>query len=750
MQRINEEFSNINSGNLKVKPFVISGNGEIFDSDYEVKINKKSGRASLSKLHNNCFKDDLYFEFRKGEIICQRYFENISDNEIEIKELGFTVSGISFGKPTQDDYFYHNENPRCYMQMTFSIDHRPGKDNASGGEFEEAAGNKWLDEGVVQGRVGASPYQPFPAILLSNYYSNLGLVHGTLSQKVFYHNYDFFHKDNAISLVIYSSFKGLDRMCVKPGRVLVDEWYIGRTDKADDIESIFENYTNILRKKLPVAYGRTDINRDNMVWGSWNDGVFRDVTEKLVLREAEYLKENFPTVRWIQLDDGYAKYAVQENIAHGLGMPYEGEEGIDKEKFPDGLRSLSDKIREIGLRPAIWIGGFCPNTTKIHTEHPDWFIDYTYRTKGRTNPIDVSVPEAREYMEHAINVLCRKYRFEAVKHDFWSYSFEDSNIVFRNKDKSGYEYRKWWLKVLRDAIPADGYLQTGCDIVMGNPFLGEYFTNYRYGIDIGDGNWENVKTNYLWGMACFSLHTGDLFVPNSDSVGMLPGLSDDEAYFCINYCLVTHSMVEIAGLLSKAEHNERYRMLKKAVCNPNNGQDIFFAAYDYRKGGYNVPEIIYFKTPHFSRVKNSELMPVRTVGIFNLSEEIKTYTLNAQMLGLDSEDYILTDVWSGESFDLVNAISFNIRPHASLLLAVSKNKGLQLYDANIRINSVKADGHSLLIETDYAVNSVELSFSEKVRSIYLDGESINFKQNGNSVLFDANTAGTLKISFEIY
>ncbi len=336
------------------------------------------------------------------------------------------------------------------------------------------------------------------------------------------------------------------------------------------------------------------------------------------------------------------------------------------------------------------------------------------------------------------------------KHDFWSYSFEDSNIVFRNKDKSGYEYRKWWLKVLRDAIPADGYLQTGCDIVMGNPFLGEYFTNYRYGIDIGDGNWENVKTNYLWGMACFSLHTGDLFVPNSDSVGMLPGLSDDEAYFCINYCLVTHSMVEIAGLLSKAEHNERYRMLKKAVCNPNNGQDIFFAAYDYRKGGYNVPEIIYFKTPHFSRVKNSELMPVRTVGIFNLSEEIKTYTLNAQMLGLDSEDYILTDVWSGESFDLVNAISFNIRPHASLLLAVSKNKGLQLYDANIRINSVKADGHSLLIETDYAVNSVELSFSEKVRSIYLDGESINFKQNGNSVLFDANTAGTLKISFEIY
>lgn len=749
MQRINDKFSNINCGNIKVSPFVVSGSGEIIDSDYEVKINEKSKRASLCKVYNNSFKDDIYFEFRDGEIICQRYFENISDNEIEIKELGFSVSGISFGEKSQDDYFYHNENPRCYMQMTFGIDHRPGKNTASDGEFEETAGNKWLDEGVIQGRIGASPYQPFPAILFSSYNTNTGLVHGTLSQKVFYHNYDFAHKENAISLVIYSSFKGLDKMCLEPGRVLVDEWYIGRTDKADDIERIFENYTNVLRKKLPVAYGRTDINRDNMVWGSWNDGVFRDVTDELVLREAEYLKENFPTVRWIQLDDGYSKFAVQNNVAHGLGMPYEGDEGVDKEKFPDGLRSFSDKIREIGLRPAIWIGGFCPNTTKIHTEHPEWFIDYSYRTKGRSNPIDVSVPEAREYMENAINILCRKYGFEAVKHDFWSYAFEDSNIVFRNKDKSGYEYRKWWLKSLRDAIPDDGYLQTGCDIVMGNPFLGEYFTNYRYGIDIADGNWENVKTNYLWGVACFSLHTGDLFVPNSDSVGMLPGLNDDEAYFCINYCLVTHSMVEIAGLLSKAEHNERYKMLKKAVCNPNNGQDIFFADYDYRKEGYNVPEIIYFKTPHFSRVENSEFMPIRTVGIFNLSEENKTYTLNTQMLGLDSEEYILTDVWSGESFNLVNTISFNVRPHASLLLAISRKEGIQLYDANIRINSVKADGQSLLLETDYAAKNVEISFSRKVKKISFTDKDISFTRRKNTVSFNIDEKSILKIDFEV-
>ncbi len=38
-----------------------------------------------------------------------------------------------------------------------------------------------------------------------------------------------------------------------------------------------------------------------------------------------------------------------------LGVPYEGDDGIDPVKFPHGLKYVTDKIREIGLRPAIWI-----------------------------------------------------------------------------------------------------------------------------------------------------------------------------------------------------------------------------------------------------------------------------------------------------------------------------------------------------------------------------------------------------------
>lgn len=733
-------FKSLGCGNIEIKPFVIYANEEKVYPQYEVSFNESTKRFSLIAKTDKFF-DGLYFEYGGDEILCRRSFENISEEILQIKEIGFTLSGLDFGQDCADDYYYHNENPRVYMQMTFRIDHYPNSSDVKSSDFDIMAGNRWHDEGVIHSRAGCSPNQPFPAILFSNYNTNIGLVHGTLSQDVFYHNYSFCHTDDAVEVQVYSSFKDISHMDMEEGRILIDEWYLGKTTDAENLEKMFERYIKVLRKKLPVNYGSTNINRDNMVWGSWNDGVFRDVSEKLLLREAKYLKENFPTVRWIQLDDGYSTYTKH---SHGLGVPYEGEDGIDKRKFPQGLRHFTDKIREIGLRPAIWIGGFCPVETKIYKEHPEWFFDYRYRVNNSA-PLDVSIPDVREYMKKAVNVLCRKYGFEAVKIDFWSYAFEDTLPMLKNKNKSGYEHREWWLKEIRKAICDDGYFQTGCDIAMGNPFLGKYFTNYRYGIDIGSGNWENVKTNFLWGIACFALHTGDLFVPNSDSIGMLPGLKDDEAYFCINYCLVTHSMVEIAGLLSQAEHNERYRMLKKAACNPNNGQDIYFVGYNYRDKNCYVPEIIYFNTPHFSTVENGESIPVKSVGLFNVFEEERVLSFQTEDLGLEKGRYILTDVWNGEQFDFSDKITFTVRPHASRFFAVSRKSGFQLYDANIRINSSKLEKNGITLETDYAVKDVELFFSHKVKSIRLNDNKIRFTQKGSSVFFDAEEKGILEI-----
>lgn len=737
-------LDSLRSGNLKLCPYVVLENGKKLFPKVTFTEEPEYQTAYFVAEYQGVFRDSLQLIYKEGEILGKRMFENLSDDVLLLQELGIELSGITYGKSLKDDYFYHTENPRIYEVMTFPVDYVRSEADALNSEFDFQAGNRWADPCVIGERIGASPYQPFPAILISNYQTNLGLVHGTLSQDVFFHNYLVRHEANAVVLDILSSFKGVDALEVASKKVIVDEWYLGSTEYADNIEKIFEKYSTILRKKLPVSYGRTDANRRYLAWGSWNDGIWRNVTEDMLLREAKFLKDNFPTVRWFQLDDGYAVY---DKMAHGLGVPYEGEEGIDYNKFPNGLRHYTDKVREIGLVPAIWIGGFCPVDTKIYQEKPQWFIDYRYRV-AETQPLDVSQPEVRQYMEHAAEILCRQYGFESVKQDFWSYAFEDSHDLYQNKDKSGYEYRRWWLMTLRNCLPRDGYMESGCDIAMGNPFLGEFYNNYRYGVDIGTGNWDNVKFTYQLGCAVMANHVGDLFVPNSDSIGLFPGLNRTEAMFCINYCIATHSMVELAGELSRVTDKEALLQLKKATCNPNNGQDVYFLDYDYRSHTATVPEKMYFKTPHFSIVEGAKGLPLRTFALFNLDDVQKSYSVCLLDMGIEAEEYILTDIWTGEQYECDAVYNTTLEPHASSLIAVSKKGGVQVFDANIRINRVEVRGNSLLLETDYAMKEAEILCHAIPKEICYNGRYIDFAiVKGNTIRFELPGKGTLEVYF---
>ena len=730
-------------GELSLQPFAVMADGSEKTFNYTFSINEKAKTATLA-ADDGIISDYLFFTYSGDELQCRRTFENKSGETVSIKELGVRLTGITFGENPRDDFYYHNETPQLYMTYTLPVDFNRTAEGGPDPNFDIEINTSRADPGTIVDRIGASPYQPFPALLLSNYNTKAGLVHGTLSQKVFFHNYLAKHENGTVTLTAFSSCKATFRLDMEPGRVLTDEWYLGTTEEANDIEKIFERYAKVLRAKLPANYGATSINRDNLVWGTWNDGIYRAVSEDMILEETQYLKDNFPTMRWIQLDDGYHIYPRD---AIGIGVAYKHPNGVHKEKFPNGLRHMTDRIREIGLRPALWIGLKAPCFTKLYKDKaPDWFVDFSYRAPFGV--LDVSRPDVREFMVSAINILCRQYGFEAVKHDFWSYAFEESHDLYSIKEKSGYEWRSWWLKELRNVLPTDGYLQTGCDLVMGNPFLGQYFTNYRYGPDIGSGQWDKLKRSYLWGTACFATHTGDLFVPNNDAIGLFPGLNDTDAMFCVNYCLATHTMVEIAGKLSKADpDNPRLKILKKATCNPNNGQDVYFVGFDYRASRFAVPEVMYFKTPHFSVVENNDIIPLRTVGLFNLSEEEREYGFSLADLGLETGEYVLTDVWTGEQYTVTDRFSTPIIPHGSCLLAVSKAGGVKLYDANIRINGAKCCGDTLILETDYAYADAELLFSAEPKTIVCEGEELPFAVENGVTKLAIPAKTTVQITF---
>ncbi len=720
-------------------------NGKTFANHWQVKLSKDNGYARMYSS-NGALRDDIYIKRVKTGFEVRRTVKNVSDKTIRLKELCAIFEGIDFGGERKEDYFYSIENPRIYEAFTFPIDYNRTEDDAMNMEFDVQANNRWADPGVVCERINRSPYQPFPAILLGNYQKKQGIVHGSLSQSVCYHNYLVSHTRLGIKLEIYSSFKDLDYIELESGRVIVDEWYIGETECADDFNHIFDGYVECLRKRLATNYGATDINRNSLVWGSWNDGIFRNVSHEMLIKEAKALKENFPAVKWFQLDDGYAVYNKDHNstLAFGLGAPYE-RDGIDYEKFPQGMKAFADELREVGLRPALWIGGACPKDSKIYEEHPEWFCKYD-RLK-RTQPLDVSIPEAREYMTSALDTLISDYGFEAVKHDFWSYAFEDSGALYKNKDKSGYEYRTWWLQELRKRLPKDGYLQTGCDIVLGNPFLGEYFTNYRYGIDVADGNWDFVKTTMLWGVACFGTHTGDLFVPNSDAIGLLGGLNDTDFIFWINYVLITHSMVELSGRFALGNINPwRYQVLKKATANINNGQDVYFVGFDYRKHGRVLPSVAYTLTPHFSSESVEFGAPIRTLALFNFDESEKELCVDFKEMGLCDGEYVLVDIWSQEQKTTSELYKEILPAHGSKLYSVCKKREKGILDSNAGLKNIKLVENEISFTTPYDYN-VELLVEGEIKDLLLNGKKIKYTQIDKKVTFTTVAEGNVQIIF---
>lgn len=678
----------------------------------------------------------------------RRRLVNTSKTAIALVEATCTLSGLKLGGPFREDYFYHPENPRVYDRFAIPVRLKRTAEMVKDSGFDQVAGNKWADPLVVCDRVGASPYQPFPAVLLSNYRSDHGLVHGSLSQRVFYHNHLFTHQNGTVSWEMLSSLKGVAHRILTPGEILdYDDWYLGAAGSRD-FSSLFNGYTKVLRSVLPAAIGRSDINRHTASWGSWNDGPYRDIDEKRLLKMADFLRDEFPTVEWMQIDDGYATYSGRLNIAHGLGAPYDGKEAVDVAKFPNGLRYLADQIQQRGIRPAIWIGSHVPNGAPLAKDHPDWFIDYSYRTQT-VQVFDVSKPEVRAYMLKALDALLSEPGFEGMKHDFWSYVFEDSHIRLANTDLSGYEWRTWWLQEVRRRLAPTGYLQTGCDIVMANPFLGEFFTNYRYGIDVGHGVWDNFRTNFLWGAACFATHTGDLFIPNSDGIGLFKDMPDHEVLTWINYCIISRSLVEVAGWLYQNPHHPRMRWLRKALACLNNGQDVYFARFDYRAED-SIPAIWYLETPWFTRLTGNPCLPERTVGIFNLGSAPKSFSLKAADLGLSGSKLVATDVWSGETIPFKALAKLTLAAHESRLYTISAPTKPMVLDANLEITAAERTGSSLALSFRHA-GKVELVLSAKPRSSAFDShmrKPVISKGRGNWLLTaNLTKPGTLTLKF---
>ena len=120
------------------------------------------------------------------------------------------------------------------------------------------------------------------------------------------------------------------------------------------------------------------------------------------------------------MDDGW--FGKRKDDHAGLGDWY-----VDKDKFPNGLKPLIDRVHGLGMSFGLWVEPEMVNPdSDLYRKHPDWAMHFPdrQRTEGRNQLVlNLAKPEVKQYLIDFLDDLVTKNDIAFLKWDYnrnWS------------------------------------------------------------------------------------------------------------------------------------------------------------------------------------------------------------------------------------------------------------------------------------------------------------------------------------------
>lgn len=185
------------------------------------------------------------------------------------------------------------------------------------------------------------------------------------------------------------------------------KFIIGYTQKG--MEGVSQNLAAYTREKVLHPSHREKIRP--VLYNSWYATTF-DVNEDQQLALAKTAKEL--GVEVFVIDDGWFKGRVNDKA--GLG-----DWTVDKNKFPNGLKPMIDKINAMGLDFGIWIEPEMVNpNSDLYRAHPDWVFHYPNRTRHEVRNqlmLNLAREDVYNYLYNSFSALLRENNIKFIKWD---------------------------------------------------------------------------------------------------------------------------------------------------------------------------------------------------------------------------------------------------------------------------------------------------------------------------------------------
>lgn len=115
------------------------------------------------------------------------------------------------------------------------------------------------------------------------------------------------------------------------------------------------------------------------------------------------------------MDDGW--FGQRKNDHAGLGDWY-----VNKEKFPNGLKPLIDKVHSLGMDFGLWVEPEMVNPdSDLYRKHPDWVLSFPGRPRSESRNqlvLNLARPDVRDYVEGFLDKLLTENDIAFLKWDY--------------------------------------------------------------------------------------------------------------------------------------------------------------------------------------------------------------------------------------------------------------------------------------------------------------------------------------------
>jgi hypothetical protein len=264
---------------------------------------------------------------------------------------------------------------------------------------------------------------------------------------------------------------------------------------AEDPFTALESYAD--------ALGAVHKVRLNPIVNGWCNWYYTHeyVTEDEIIRNAEFAARHLKSygLQYVQIDGGYQR-------AYG---DWEGNK-----RFPHGMKWLAARIRDLGLKPGLWLAPYCIGEgTEVHEQHPDWLIHDLWgnvQLCGGGSPVahvglgygepsmmkkiyglDISHPAASNWMRRLFEMVARDWGYEFIKIDFVEWTLLAAERYHDPTFSKAAAYRKG-LETIRLAIGPDRHL---LDCGPMNNTVG-ILDSTRIELDLPYLTWEQYTGNF--------------------------------------------------------------------------------------------------------------------------------------------------------------------------------------------------------------------------------------------------------------